>query len=29
LGTDAVDIFPVQLLRRNVSRTALDDAVPL
>lgn len=29
LGTDAVDIFPVQLLRRQVSRTALDDAVPL
>ncbi|MEL4358924.1 MULTISPECIES: nucleotidyltransferase family protein [unclassified Luteococcus] len=29
LGTDAVDIFPVQLLKRQVSQTALDDAVPL
>ena len=29
LGTDAVDVFPVQLLKRQVSQTALDDAVPL
>lgn len=29
LGTEAVDIFPVQLLRRPVSQTALEDAVPL
>lgn len=29
LGTDGVGIFPVQLLKRQVSQTALDDAVPL
>lgn len=28
-GTDAVDIFPVQLLRRSVSESALAEAVAL
>lgn len=28
-GTDGVDIFPVQLLKRTVSDTALDDLVDL
>ena len=26
---DPADVFPVQLLKRQVSQTALDDAVPL
>ena len=29
LGTEAVDIFPVQLLKRPVSASALTEAVPL
>ena len=28
-GRDDIDVFPVQLLRRSVSNTAIDDAVAL